>query len=348
MKSKRQKPNNIKTRAQNGTFKDWQKKREKHNNINNLEIKPEASYPLKKIGPSNKTDKNIGIDSKLLWKASDKTKHHNRPSLDTGFAALNHLLAQRGWPLDGITELGLKNDGIGEIRLLLPALLRRSQYPIIFIAPPFLPYAPALEQFGLAPSHCLILKPSSLADTLWAAEQCLLADTSSNVLCWTGAHSLQTKAIRRLELAVKKRQHWFVLLRQDSRLDEASNASLRMHVDLDRFGQLSLKVIKQTGSWGGQQCTLSLAPHYEQWQRLAVSLWPQTNHQQTRATNEGNDNKNDNSKNAINTSANAAVTNTKAATKTQNPSTLEKSLWQNQHKANVTILSTVAELQTVY
>ena len=61
------------------------------------------------------------------------------------------LLPGGGWPVGAITELMPEAQGIGELSLLLPALaqLSRAGRYLAWIAPPCLPYPPALAQHGL-------------------------------------------------------------------------------------------------------------------------------------------------------------------------------------------------------
>ena len=71
--------------------------------------------------------------------------------VSTGFAALDAVLPGRGWPAGCLTELLPSHAGIGELRLLGSALaaLARSGAGLAWIAPPYLPYAPALAAAGI-------------------------------------------------------------------------------------------------------------------------------------------------------------------------------------------------------
>src|ERR1051326_2519764 len=69
----------------------------------------------------------------------------------TGFEALDRELPGGGWPRGTLTELLVGRAGIGELRLVLPALaaLSWAGRRIAWLAPPHLPYAPALAAGGL-------------------------------------------------------------------------------------------------------------------------------------------------------------------------------------------------------
>ena len=226
---------------------------------------------------------NSGAESATIWRAnqSNTLSVHENPRIDTGFKDLNQLLTLSGWPLNGINELNLEHNGIGELRLLLPALQTFKTQNVLLIAPPFLPFAPALTEFNIQTEHWIIAQTESIQDRLWAAEQALLSDTCSAVLCWTGRHLLNHRELRRLQLASKKNCSWFLLLRDQSCLKSPSPASLRLHLKTNKYGQLRTKLIKQIGGSAGQNCTLSLAPYYENWQRLPAHLWPQSNTNKT-------------------------------------------------------------------
>ena len=80
----------------------------------------------------------------------------------TGHAALDAELPGGGWPAAGLTELLLPAPGCGELRLLAPALAGLS---VLWVAPPLLPYAPALAALGLAVHRLTVACPAGMADT---------------------------------------------------------------------------------------------------------------------------------------------------------------------------------------
>ena len=61
-----------------------------------------------------------------MWRASsiDCNPHTGTP---TGFPVLDRQLPGGGWPVDGIAELLYDHQGIGELRLLVPALAYLSR-----------------------------------------------------------------------------------------------------------------------------------------------------------------------------------------------------------------------------
>ena len=68
------------------------------------------------------------------------------PGIASGFAPLDAELPGGGWPCGALTELLPQHEGIGELRILGPALAQLAAQGkfIAWIAPPYLPYAPAL------------------------------------------------------------------------------------------------------------------------------------------------------------------------------------------------------------
>lgn len=155
--------------------------------------------------------------------------------LPTGFAELDSLLGG-GWPPGALTELLLDGQGIGELRLLMPALRasqlsgarghRRQQS--CWIAPPYIPYAPALARHGLSLAQLLIVSPESSADALWAMEQALQSNTCAAVLCWID--SIGRQSVRRLQLAAEESGSRGFLLRPARFARQASTAPLRIRL----------------------------------------------------------------------------------------------------------------------
>src|SRR3974390_3376207 len=83
--------------------------------------------------------------AQLCRSAEDGGKHG---ALVSGFDELDRRLPRGGWPLGALIELLSITEGIGELSLFLPALCRLAhdgRY-IAWIAPPYIPSAPALTQ----------------------------------------------------------------------------------------------------------------------------------------------------------------------------------------------------------
>lgn len=200
--------------------------------------------------------------------------------INSGFTELDRVLAVGGWPLGTTTEIGLVDDGIGELRLLLPALrhiLSQGKPHMVWIAPPYLPYSQALIKERIDPNHLIVITTKNIADTLWAAEQILLADNCSVLVTWTEKYKLSQKQTRRLQLAAEKSGTWHVQFRHHRCMQQVSAARLRLVLDSTPAGKLLVTINKQPQGASGQQCSLSLSPHYERWQHIPTELLPQHN-----------------------------------------------------------------------
>lgn len=216
-----------------------------------------------------------------LWRASDRNRRGagygggRRSGLETGYPALDQVLHGGGWPRGVSNELYLPGQGIGELRLLLPALrqLVGDGY-LCWVAPPCIPFAPALARQGIDLRRLLVVPAQSPADRLWAMEQALQSECCVAVFGWFGQQVLGLRELRRLQLAAERRGCWSVLFRHQRCRALPSPSALRMHLRPESRGRLAIEVMKQPGGWAGQQLTLSVSPHYEQWQRLPVELLP--------------------------------------------------------------------------
>ncbi len=93
-----------------------------------------------------------------IWRGDDCAPE--TAVLPSGFAALDAVLPGRGWPQAALTELLLEREGIGELRLTLPALarLQAQRRDVVWIAPPYRPYAPALAAAGLDLARLFIVR----------------------------------------------------------------------------------------------------------------------------------------------------------------------------------------------
>lgn len=118
-----------------------------------------------------------------LWRASQLARSGTR-CVDTGHAALSGQLPGGGWPAGTLVELLQQQPGIGEMRLLRPALQACAERRIVLLQPPHPPQALALAALGLPPSQLLWLRTSRSADALWAAEQVLRSGSCGALLFW--------------------------------------------------------------------------------------------------------------------------------------------------------------------
>jgi hypothetical protein len=86
-------------------------------------------------------------------------KNTVKATLTSGFAALDAELPGGGWPLGALCELLPRHVGIGELRLLGPALasLSAAGRSLAWIAPPHRPYAPALAAAGIDLARVLVV-----------------------------------------------------------------------------------------------------------------------------------------------------------------------------------------------
>lgn len=175
--------------------------------------------------------------------------------LPCGVPGLERELPGGGWPLGCITEVIGSATGIGEVSLLLPALaeLTRRGESVAWVAPPFVPYAPALQQAGIDLRQMLHIDAQDEGDALWAAEQSLRSGTCGAVLVWPGR--ADNTALRRLQLAAEAGGAWCVVLRERAAAGVASPAAVRVEVDSDgRRRQVRLLKCR-----GGRNGCVSLA-----------------------------------------------------------------------------------------
>lgn len=159
----------------------------------------------------------------------------------TGHPLLDRQLPGRGWPEAGMIELLHSAAGIGELQLVAPSLKNTRQ---CWVAPPLLPYAPALAQTGIDPRALLIVQPDNPTDSLWALEQVLQAGSEEVVLGWCAQASMA--ALRRLQLAAETHQTRLFLFRPAHFHQQPSPAPLRLYLRAAQGG-LHLRILKSRG-----------------------------------------------------------------------------------------------------
>ena len=179
-------------------------------------------------------------------------------SVSTGFAELDDALPGGGWPRGALTELALVREGIGELRLTLPALarLQAEGRPIVFVAPPYRPYAPALAAAGVDLRRLVVVRGIARDDALWAFEQALRAPECGAAFAWTPAHD--ERVLRRLQVAAREGGTWGVLWRRPGQRASATGAPLRLRLAPEE-GKLAVRVVKRRGAELARPILLDLA-----------------------------------------------------------------------------------------
>jgi hypothetical protein len=164
----------------------------------------------------------------------------------SGFPALDAELPGGGWPEGALSEILC--DGPGAFALTLPALARQSRAGrwLVLVAPPYVPYAPALAARGVDLARLLLVCPEDEAGVLWAAEQGLRSGVCGAVLAWAEPH--QTAVLRRLQLAAEAGASLAFLFRTEAAADRPSPAALRLRVRSAARG-LEVRILKRRGGF---------------------------------------------------------------------------------------------------
>lgn len=192
-----------------------------------------------------------------VWKFKDLSAGPNlsaaRPVCSTGRSALDARLPGGGWPVASLIEVLLDAAGLGEIQLFLPALVQSQRIEgdtpwLIWIAPPYEPFAPALAQHGIDLSRLLVVRPTTASEALWAAEQALSSGVCAAVLLWL--QGTDDRWLRRLKLAAEAGGALGVLFRPERHRFESSPAALRVLLTRGEEGP-RLEIIKSQGGRPG-------------------------------------------------------------------------------------------------
>ncbi|QGZ39177.1 protein ImuA [Pseudoduganella flava] len=191
-----------------------------------------------------------------LWLASQLAQSNDR-CVDTGYPVLSGQLPGGGWPTGVLVELLLQQPGIGEMRLLRPALAAQ-QGPIVLVQPPYAPQALALDALGIPPTRLIWIPGTGRsADALWAAEQVLRSGCCGALLLWQ--QHVRGEALRRLHLAAQSSETLFCLMRPLAAARDASPASLRLSLR-PAAGGIEIGFVKRRGPQRDAPLFLPLAP----------------------------------------------------------------------------------------
>jgi protein ImuA len=205
-----------------------------------------------------------------LWRAHQLGRLAEA-GLGTGFAALDAELPGAGWPKRVLTELLLPHPGVGEMRLLAPALARIAAggRSVMLFDPPAVPCAPALAALGVDAQRLVVVHGRdgahgarhllASADLLWALEQALASGQVGAVLAWP-PRALRAEALRRLQLAAQAHDGPAFVLREIEWRDRPSPAPLRLLLQGAGLDELRLRVLKRRGPVLERPLRLELPP----------------------------------------------------------------------------------------
>ncbi len=198
--------------------------------------------------------------------------------VSTGFHELDEQLPGSGWPRRALSELLLPHLGIGEIRLLAPALVAVQQAGrlVMLFDPPAVLCGWALAGMGLAVEQLLLIQSASYVSVdpvrpgpsrrpvgaparLWALEQALKSGHVGAVLAWLPP-CLSPDRLRRLQLAAQAHDGPAFVLREAAAQAAPSASPLRLGLRAAGVDQLAVNVFKRRGPPLLQPVHLRLPP----------------------------------------------------------------------------------------
>ncbi|TDR04179.1 translesion DNA synthesis-associated protein ImuA [Paraburkholderia silvatlantica] len=162
-----------------------------------------------------------------VWQGDQLARASER-TVPSGHATLDAQLPGAGWPSGSLTELLVEQGGVGEMRLVAPALralTAQSGRHVLLVAPPWRPYACALKAWGLALERVIWVRAAE-DEAAWVAEQALKQEGMGAVLLWQA--KARADAVRRLQVAAQDSQALAFLVRPLAARNQSSPAPLRM------------------------------------------------------------------------------------------------------------------------
>lgn len=139
------------------------------------------------------------------------------------------------WPVGTVTEIHCSQQDGQAMGLVVPALAQLSLEDrwIAWVAPPFVPYAPALRAAGVDLSRVLVIHAKEGADSIWAVERALRTGTCGAVLGWlTGTKGVAPKAtVQRLRQAAEQGNSRGILFRSSAALQSVSATMVPLVVE---------------------------------------------------------------------------------------------------------------------
>ncbi len=194
----------------------------------------------------------LRLTPRQIWRANKGAQAHS--GYPSGFPGLDKALPEQGWPAGAAIELVVPYWGMGEISLWLPLMRTHQQQGryISWLAPPYLPYAPALCDAGLDLELVhYIPAPIPDRDLFWAAENLLRCADCGFILAWP--RQVGSLLYRRLQLAAQHGMGQICLLRQPRQVWHATGGpSLRLRLRHTAADGTRIVIEKARGGWPGK------------------------------------------------------------------------------------------------
>lgn len=165
-----------------------------------------------------------------IWQGYRGERTQAADVLPSEIKPLDRLLPGGGWPKGALTELLHAESRTGELSLLLPMLAKLCQQTrvarIALIAPPHIPYAPALAHVGVTLDRLVLVQPDTDADAWCYAEQIMRSAQFSAVLFWPDR--FDARGLRKLQAACAKGHTAGFIWHQPDAARHTSPAPLRL------------------------------------------------------------------------------------------------------------------------
>jgi len=184
------------------------------------------------------------LHNPLVWRGDQLASTVG--AVPSGFPDLDRELPGGGWPRGNLTELLVDDEGIGELGLVLPALVHLVQGGawIALVAPPYIPCAPAFAARGIDPGRVVVIATDQDKHRWWAAEQVLRANSAGALLFWP--HIVHDQRLHRLQLSAQEGAAPAFVFARTARAAHPSPASLRIRLSAEA-NHLRVDVFKRRG-----------------------------------------------------------------------------------------------------
>lgn len=225
-----------------------------------------------------------------LWKAS-QLGQSGISAVRSGFPELDAELPGNGWPRGTLIELLMNRPGVGELRLLVPILQKMAWEgkTLLLLCPPHEPFAPALQQYGIAPQSLQVVQARHPADRLWAVEQIMKSDSFGLCIAWLPEDTVPARndQLRRLQMAAAQSTGLSFLMRGARAQHNPSPAPLRLFLSAASPQHLRVELLKRRGPVLDAPLILQL-PQPRAWlpnsYREALAHPPRTGHKASHET----------------------------------------------------------------
>ena len=195
----------------------------------------------------------------------EKIQNDDHQNISSSYKNLDVELPNGRWPESCLIEILSRETTASEMLFLIPTLKKiasQNKY-LIMLAPPYLPYIPTFQSFGIPEELILIVKTNKVTEKLWVIEQSIRNNSFGALLAWIKEPCTFEK-LRKVQILAKKGSGLNFIFRSLTAKKNPSPSPLRIAIYSQRYPLIKLDIIKRRGPTKLKPIDIDISANFSQ------------------------------------------------------------------------------------